>query len=310
MPEALIIDACRTPRGIGKVGKGALADIHPQHLAATVLKALAERNDLNTAEVDDIIWGTSSQRGKQGDDLGRMAALDAGYDIKASGVTLDRFCGSGITAVNLAAAPDHVGHGRPRHRRRHRDDVLHRLAPPIPKPPPLHGRRQPAPARACIRNRTRASAPTPSPRWKASRARRLDELAVVSQQRADARHQGRPFRQERWCPSTTRTARWRSTTKNSRARRRRWKALPALKPVLRGHGRSSARREGHDLRRPDPPGLSGPQDQARPPRRQLVGRGRRRRGGAAGLAGIRQEARPEAARAASSPWPTWATARR
>ena len=104
MPEALIIDACRTPRGIGKVGKGALADHHPQHLAATVLKALAERNNLKTEEVDDIIWGTSSQRGKQGGDLGRMAALDAGFDIRASGVTLDRFCGSGITAVNLAAA--------------------------------------------------------------------------------------------------------------------------------------------------------------------------------------------------------------
>ena len=104
MPEALIIDACRTPRGIGKVGKGALADFHPQHLAATVLKALAERNNLKTGEVDDIIWGTSSQRGKQGGDLGRMAALDAGYDVKASGMTLDRFCGSGITAVNLAAA--------------------------------------------------------------------------------------------------------------------------------------------------------------------------------------------------------------
>jgi acetyl-CoA C-acetyltransferase len=104
MSEALIIDACRTPRGIGKVGKGALADIHPQQLAASVLAALAERNGLNTADVDDIIWGTSSQRGKQGGDLGRMAALDAGYDVKASGVTLDRYCGSGITSVNLGAA--------------------------------------------------------------------------------------------------------------------------------------------------------------------------------------------------------------
>jgi hypothetical protein len=64
MPEALIIDAVRTPPGIGKVGKGALAEHHPQHLGATVLKALAERNNLNTAEVDDIIWDTSSQRGK------------------------------------------------------------------------------------------------------------------------------------------------------------------------------------------------------------------------------------------------------
>lgn len=104
MPDAYIIDACRTPRGIGKVGKGALAHLHPQHLGATVLAALRDRNDLNTAEVDDIIWGTSSQRGAQGADLGRMAALDAGYDVKASGVTLDRFCGSGITTVNLAAA--------------------------------------------------------------------------------------------------------------------------------------------------------------------------------------------------------------
>ena len=104
MPEAYIIDACRTPRGIGKVGKGALADEHPQHLASTVLKALVERNNLNTAEVDDVIWGCSSQRGKQGSDMGRMAALDAGFDIRASGVTLDRFCGSGITSVNLASA--------------------------------------------------------------------------------------------------------------------------------------------------------------------------------------------------------------
>jgi len=104
MADAYIIDAVRTPRGIGKVGKGALAEHHPQHLAATVLKAIAERNKLNTAEVDDIIWSTSTQRGKQGGDLGRMAALDAGYDIKASGTTLDRFCGGGITAVNFAAA--------------------------------------------------------------------------------------------------------------------------------------------------------------------------------------------------------------
>jgi acetyl-CoA C-acetyltransferase len=104
MAEAYIIDACRTPRGIGKVGKGALADIHPQQLAATVLKAIAERNNLKTEEVDDIIWGTSSQRGKQAMDMGRMAALDAGYSIKASGMTLDRFCGSGITTVNIAAS--------------------------------------------------------------------------------------------------------------------------------------------------------------------------------------------------------------
>lgn len=104
MSEAWIIDACRTPRGIGKKGKGALADEHPQHLGAAVLKAIAERNSLKTEDIDDIIFGTSNQKGRQGGDLARMAALDAGYDTRASGMTLDRFCGSGISSVNIAAA--------------------------------------------------------------------------------------------------------------------------------------------------------------------------------------------------------------
>lgn len=104
MAEAYIIDAVRTPRGIGKQGKGALADSHPQHLAATVLKAVAERNNLDTSTVDDVIWSVSTQDGKQAGDLGRMAALDAGYDVTSSGTTLDRFCGGGITSVNMAAA--------------------------------------------------------------------------------------------------------------------------------------------------------------------------------------------------------------
>jgi acetyl-CoA C-acetyltransferase len=104
MNEAWIIDACRTPRGIGKSGKGALSGIHPQQLGATVLKAIPERNLIDTADVGDVIWGTSAQVGPQGGDLGRMSALDAGYDVRSSGVTIDRFCGSGISAVNLAAA--------------------------------------------------------------------------------------------------------------------------------------------------------------------------------------------------------------
>ena len=104
MSEAYIIDAVRTPRGVGKPGKGALSHLHPQHLGATVLRALKERNNIDTKQVDDVIFSTSTQKGKQGGDLGRMSALAAGYDITASGVTLDRFCGGGITAVNLAAA--------------------------------------------------------------------------------------------------------------------------------------------------------------------------------------------------------------
>ncbi len=104
MGEAYIIDAVRTPRGIGKPGKGALSHLHPQHLGATVLKALKERNNLDTADVDDVIISTSVQRGNQGSDIGRMATLLAGYDQRASGMTLDRFCGGGITSVALAAA--------------------------------------------------------------------------------------------------------------------------------------------------------------------------------------------------------------
>ncbi|WP_324694689.1 acetyl-CoA C-acetyltransferase [Novosphingobium aerophilum] len=104
MTEAYIIDAVRTPRGIGKMGKGALSQMHPEHLSATVLAALKDRNGFDTADVDDVIWGVSAAIGLQGGDIGRMAALDAGYDFRAGGVTLNRFCGSSITATNLASA--------------------------------------------------------------------------------------------------------------------------------------------------------------------------------------------------------------
>jgi acetyl-CoA C-acetyltransferase len=102
--EAYIIDAVRTPRGIGKMGKGALSQMHPEHLTATVLTALKERNDLNTEDVDDVIWSTSATMGLQGGAMGRMAAVDAGFSQKVSGVSLNRYCGGGITAVALGAA--------------------------------------------------------------------------------------------------------------------------------------------------------------------------------------------------------------
>lgn len=103
MSEAWIIDAVRTPRSIGKMGKGALSTMHPEHVSATVLAALKERNPINTADVDDVIWGVSAGIGLQAGDIGRNAALDAGYDVRAGGVTLNRFCGSSITATNFAA---------------------------------------------------------------------------------------------------------------------------------------------------------------------------------------------------------------
>jgi acetyl-CoA C-acetyltransferase len=103
MAEAYIIDAVRTPRSIGKMGKGALSAMHPEHLAASVLAAIKERNHLDTADVDDVIWGVSAPMGLAAGDVGRNAALDAGYDVRAGGVTLNRFCGSGLTATNLGA---------------------------------------------------------------------------------------------------------------------------------------------------------------------------------------------------------------
>jgi acetyl-CoA C-acetyltransferase len=109
MSEAYIIDAVRTPRGIGKMGKGALSQMHPEHLVASVLGALKDRNSLDTADVDDIIWGTSATLGLQGGATSRMGALDAGFDIKTSGVNLNRYCGSGLTATALAAGQIKAG---------------------------------------------------------------------------------------------------------------------------------------------------------------------------------------------------------
>jgi acetyl-CoA C-acetyltransferase len=103
MTEAWIIDVARTPRGLGKPGKGALTTLHPQRILSSVLRALAERSRLNTAEIDDVVIGCGTQIGKQGSCIARMASLDAGYDNAATGFALDRFCGSGLTAVNVAA---------------------------------------------------------------------------------------------------------------------------------------------------------------------------------------------------------------
>ena len=104
MTDAYIIDAVRSPRGIGKAGKGSLSEFHSSRLLAKVFEAIGERNNLNSEDVDDVIVGCSTQVGNQGSCIGRMAALDAGWSTSASAVTLDRFCGSGITSVNLAAA--------------------------------------------------------------------------------------------------------------------------------------------------------------------------------------------------------------
>src|SRR5262245_54913319 len=103
MAEAFLIDAVRTPRGRGKAGKGALSNVHPQELLAQTLEALAVRTGIDRAEVDDVVAGCVSQAGEQGANIARNAVLAAGWPIEVTAVTLNRFCGSGLQAVNFGA---------------------------------------------------------------------------------------------------------------------------------------------------------------------------------------------------------------
>ena len=100
--EAFIFDAVRTPRGRGKKD-GSLYEIKPVSLLSTVLTALEERNHLDTSAVDDIVMGCVTPIGDQGADIAKTAAMAAGWDECVAGVTLSRFCASGLEAVNLAA---------------------------------------------------------------------------------------------------------------------------------------------------------------------------------------------------------------
>ncbi len=103
MPEAFIYDHVRTPRGKGKKD-GSLHQATPVWLLRTLLQALEQRNQLDTRLVDDLVLGCVTPVGEQGADIARTAVLDAGWAQTVAGVTLSRFCASGLEAVNLAAA--------------------------------------------------------------------------------------------------------------------------------------------------------------------------------------------------------------
>jgi acetyl-CoA C-acetyltransferase len=103
MPDAYIFDAVRTPRGKGKP-EGSLYTVRPQDLLAGTLASLRDRTNLDTSQVEDVVVGCVTQSGEQGSCIARTAALHAGYDQNATGVTLNRFCASGLEAVNHAAA--------------------------------------------------------------------------------------------------------------------------------------------------------------------------------------------------------------
>lgn len=102
MTDAYIYDAVRTPRGRGKAS-GALHEVTPVRLASGVLSAIRDRNALDTERVDDVVLGVVEPVGEQGADIARIAALDAGYAETVAGVQINRFCASGLEAVNMAA---------------------------------------------------------------------------------------------------------------------------------------------------------------------------------------------------------------
>ena len=102
MTEAFIFDALRTPRGKGKPD-GALYTVKPVNLVSGLLTALRQRMSLDTGHVDDIVLGCVTPIGDQGADIAKTAALVADWDVSVPGVQLNRFCASGLEAVNLAA---------------------------------------------------------------------------------------------------------------------------------------------------------------------------------------------------------------
>ncbi|WP_339545063.1 acetyl-CoA C-acetyltransferase [Pseudomonas sp. RA_35y_Pfl2_P32] len=102
MTQALIFDAIRTPRGRGKAD-GALHSVKPVNLLAGLLRALQQRTELDTSQVDDIVLGCVTPVGDQGADLAKTAALVADWDVSVAGVQINRFCASGLEAVNLGA---------------------------------------------------------------------------------------------------------------------------------------------------------------------------------------------------------------
>ncbi|MCA9672262.1 MAG: acetyl-CoA C-acyltransferase [Myxococcales bacterium] len=102
--DVVVIDAVRTPRGKGRPG-GALSQVKPIDLVAELLRALARRNEaLDARDIDDVLLGCVTQSGEQGANLARVAALYAGWPDGVSGATLNRFCASGLDAINVAAS--------------------------------------------------------------------------------------------------------------------------------------------------------------------------------------------------------------
>ena len=123
MADVFIYDALRTPRGRGKAGKGGLSNIHPQELLAQTLNHMAERKKLDKNLVEDVAIGCVTQVKEQGACIARNALIAAQWPEDVTGFTINRFCGSGLEAVNIDRREDRRRLHRWRHRRRRRVDV-------------------------------------------------------------------------------------------------------------------------------------------------------------------------------------------
>ena len=183
MRDAVIVQAVRTPVGIGKPEKGSLSGIHPGDLSAHALQALVERAGIDPMHVDDVIWGCVGQVGEQSANVARNSALAAGFPESVTGVTVDRQCGSSQQALAFAAASVISGNS----------DVviaggvesmshvpmLSNMAGGTGPFSPMMIKRYPNLVHQGI------SAEMIAEQWKLSR-HQLDELAAISQQRAAA----------------------------------------------------------------------------------------------------------------------------
>src|SRR5688572_15923737 len=103
MRDVFIYEAVRTPRGRGKAGKGSLSGVHPQELLAQALNRMADKVKLDRSLVEDVVVGCVTQVKEQGACIARNAVLAAGWPEDVTGSTVNRFCGSGLQAVNFAA---------------------------------------------------------------------------------------------------------------------------------------------------------------------------------------------------------------
>ena len=285
MTEAFVYDAIRTPRGRGKK-TGSLHEVKPISLVTGLIDEIRKRNPtLDPDGIDDLVLGCVSPVGDQGADIAKTAALAAGLPDTVAGVQLNRFCASGLEAVNQAVGARPLRLGGPDPRRRRRVDE--------PRADGLRRRRLGDGPPDRVRHRLRA----PGHRRRPHRDDRGLQPHSTSTRSPPSRRRVPP-RRSPTATSTSRSSRSRTPTgltildhdefvrEGTTA-----ESLGRLPAVVRADRRPGRLRLGRAREVP-----LGREDQPRPPRRQLLGHRRRRRAGADRQRGRRRAPRPQAAR--------------